>query len=65
MLCFHVLQMADIAIDAMVRGIFAGDCRKLSVQACFPPLYQMEQKHGSLFAGALFGSKGLFQWMLT
>ncbi|GFS10564.1 protoporphyrinogen oxidase [Elysia marginata] len=51
-------EMADIAIDAMVRGIFAGDCRKLSAQACFPPLYKMEQDYGSLFAGAIFGSKG-------
>ncbi|XP_059164190.1 protoporphyrinogen oxidase-like [Physella acuta] len=51
-------ELADIAIDAMCRGIFAGDCRTLSVQACFPPLHQMEQLHGSLLAGAVFGSKG-------
>ncbi|BFZ00355.1 hypothetical protein BsWGS_03394 [Bradybaena similaris] len=50
-------EVADIAIDAMCRGIFAGDCRSLSVQACFPPLHEMEQKHGSLVAGLLFGSK--------
>ncbi|KAK6976961.1 hypothetical protein BgiMline_023426, partial [Biomphalaria glabrata] len=48
---------ADIAIDAFCRGIFAGDCRKLSVQACFPPLYEMEKKYGSLIAGAVFGFK--------
>lgn len=51
-------EMADIAIDAMVRGIFAGDCRKLSAQACFPPLFKMEQEFGSLIAGALLSSKG-------
>ncbi|CAG5117159.1 unnamed protein product [Candidula unifasciata] len=50
-------EVADIAIDAMCRGIFAGDCRSLSVRACFPPLHEMEQKHGSLVAGLLFGSK--------
>ncbi|GFN89196.1 hypothetical protein PoB_001570200 [Plakobranchus ocellatus] len=51
-------EMADIAIDAMCRGIFAGDCRKLSVQACLPPLHRMEKEYGSILAGALFGSKG-------
>nr|KAI8733888.1 protoporphyrinogen oxidase [Biomphalaria glabrata] len=50
-------EFADIAIDAHCRGIFAGDCRKLSVQACFPPLYEMEKKYGSLIAGAVFGFK--------
>nr|KAI8742182.1 protoporphyrinogen oxidase-like [Biomphalaria glabrata] len=50
-------EFADIAIDALCRGIFAGDCRKLSVQACFPPLYEMEKKYGSLIAGAVFGFK--------
>ncbi|CAL1532001.1 unnamed protein product [Lymnaea stagnalis] len=51
-------EVADIAIDALCRGIFAGDCRYLSVAACLPPLHDMEQKHGSLCAGAIFGSKG-------
>ncbi|KAH9487680.1 hypothetical protein Btru_069863 [Bulinus truncatus] len=50
-------EVADIAIDALCRGIFAGDCRQLSVKACFPPLHEMEQKYGSLAAGALFSFK--------
>ncbi|XP_005096895.1 protoporphyrinogen oxidase [Aplysia californica] len=51
-------EFADIAIDAMCRGIFAGDCRKLSIEACFPPLHEMEKSHGSIVTAALFGSKG-------
>ncbi|XP_078143493.1 protoporphyrinogen oxidase [Centroberyx gerrardi] len=49
-------ELADIAIDSLCRGVFAGDCRKLSVRSCFPPLYNAEQHRGSLVLGMLLGS---------
>lgn len=49
-------ELADIAIDSLCRGVFAGDCRKLSVRSCFPPLYKAEQRRGSIVLGMLLGS---------
>ncbi|XP_057689107.1 protoporphyrinogen oxidase [Corythoichthys intestinalis] len=49
-------QLADIAVDSLCRGVFAGDCRKLSVRSCFPVLYNAEQHRGSLTLGMLLGS---------
>nr|XP_005999400.1 PREDICTED: protoporphyrinogen oxidase [Latimeria chalumnae] len=48
-------ELADIAVDSLCRGVFAGDCRKLSVRSCFPMLYNAEQKYGSVVLGMLFG----------
>lgn len=41
-------EAADVLIDAMVSGIFAGNARALSLRACFPNMWQMETEHGSL-----------------
>uniref|UniRef100_A0A3P8SW87 Protoporphyrinogen oxidase n=1 Tax=Amphiprion percula TaxID=161767 RepID=A0A3P8SW87_AMPPE len=49
-------ELADIAVDSLCRGVFAGDCRKLSVRSCFPPFYDAEQRRGSLILGMLLGS---------
>ncbi|XP_042346835.1 protoporphyrinogen oxidase isoform X2 [Plectropomus leopardus] len=49
-------ELADIAVDSLCRGVFAGDCRKLSVRSCFPPLYNAEQHRGSVVLGMLLGS---------
>ncbi|XP_071325638.1 protoporphyrinogen oxidase isoform X1 [Trachinotus anak] len=49
-------ELADIAVDSFCRGVFAGDCRKLSVRSCFPVLYNAEQHRGSLTLGLLLGS---------
>ncbi|XP_052000173.1 protoporphyrinogen oxidase [Xyrauchen texanus] len=51
-------ELADIAIDSLCRGVFAGDCRQLSVRSCFPPLYEAEQAWGSIVLGMLIGSGG-------
>ncbi|XP_064424511.1 protoporphyrinogen oxidase [Latimeria chalumnae] len=50
-------ELADIAVDSLCRGVFAGDCRKLSVRSCFPMLYNAEQKYGSVVLGMLFGGE--------
>ena len=42
-------QAADVLVDAMVSGVFAGDSRTLSLRSTFPKMYAMESRHGSLF----------------
>ncbi|KAL0984974.1 hypothetical protein UPYG_G00151310 [Umbra pygmaea] len=49
-------ELADIAIDSLCRGVFAGDSRKLSVRSCLPPLYNAEKARGSIVLGMLLGS---------
>ncbi|XP_061529659.1 protoporphyrinogen oxidase [Phycodurus eques] len=49
-------ELANIAVDSLCRGVFAGDCRKLSVRSCFPVLYNAEKRRGSLTLGMLLGS---------
>jgi oxygen-dependent protoporphyrinogen oxidase len=39
-------------IDPFVSGIYAGDCRRLSLRSCFPLFHQWEQQRGSLLRGA-------------
>ena len=46
-------EVASLLIDPVVRGIYAGDCRKLSVKSCFRPLFTLEQEHGSIVRGML------------
>jgi len=41
-------QAAEILVDSMVTGVFAGDSSKLSLAATFPKMYAMESEHGSL-----------------
>ncbi|XP_069074386.1 protoporphyrinogen oxidase [Pleurodeles waltl] len=51
-------ELADIAIDSLCRGVFAGDCRALSLRACFPMLYNAEQKRRSVILGMALGGGG-------
>lgn len=44
-------------IEPMVSGIFAGDCSKLSIAACFPKLKKYEEKYGNLLRGFLLQKK--------
>jgi protoporphyrinogen oxidase len=46
--------VAKSVIDAMCRGIFAGDARTLSLAACFPLLRALEREHGSVVRGMVF-----------
>ena len=43
---------ADVLVDAMVTGIFAGDPHRLSVRSAFPKLHALEAKYGSLIRGS-------------
>jgi oxygen-dependent protoporphyrinogen oxidase len=42
-------EAARTLVGAAVRGIFAGDAAKLSLDAAFPVMREMERKHRSLF----------------
>jgi oxygen-dependent protoporphyrinogen oxidase len=39
---------AEVLVDAMVTGVFAGDSRQLSLAATFPRMAAMESQYGSL-----------------
>lgn len=41
-------EAADVLVDPMVSGIFGGNARALSLRACFPNMWDLETKHGSL-----------------
>lgn len=40
-------------IDPMASGIFAGDPEKMSLKSCFPKVFNLEQKYGSLIRGMI------------
>ena len=42
-------EAADVMVGSMVSGIFAGDARELSLRACFPKMWEMEDEYGGLF----------------
>ncbi|NXT54637.1 PPOX oxidase, partial [Pluvianellus socialis] len=44
-------EVADIAVDSLCRGVFAGDCRALSVRSCFPTLFEAERRRRSVLLG--------------
>jgi protoporphyrinogen/coproporphyrinogen III oxidase len=41
-------EAAEVLIGAVVRGVFAGNAKRLSVDAAFPVMREMERKHRSL-----------------
>jgi len=41
-------EAARVMLGAFVRGVYAGDSKKLSVDAAFPRMREMERKHRSL-----------------
>jgi oxygen-dependent protoporphyrinogen oxidase len=42
-------EFAEIFLDPMVKGIFGGDARQLSLAAAFPRMVELERDHGGLF----------------
>lgn len=49
-------KVADLFIDPLVLGIYAGNAKELSIKACFPLWKKWEQEHGSVLKG-LFKQK--------
>ncbi|KAM9368356.1 protoporphyrinogen oxidase [Phaethornis superciliosus] len=48
-------EVADIAVDSLCRGVFAGDCRALSARSCFPALFEAERRWRSVLLGLALG----------
>jgi len=46
-------QVAEVLVDPMISGIYAGDTAQLSMRAAFPAMWELERDHGSLFRGLL------------
>lgn len=53
------IEMAKYAADPMVRGIFAGSARELSVHALAGRLHSCEQKYGSVLKGLIRDRKNV------
>lgn len=70
-------EAASVLIGAVVRGVFAGNSKRLSVDAAFPVMREMERSHRSLViammarskkgrgGGAAAGPGGRALWTLT
>jgi len=56
---------AEILVDAMVTGIFAGDPKCLSLRSAFPKIQALEAAHGSLIKGAIKSKGGGMRSTLT
>jgi oxygen-dependent protoporphyrinogen oxidase len=41
-------EFVDVMLDSMVSGIFAGDVNRLSIDAAFPKIPEMERRYGGL-----------------
>jgi oxygen-dependent protoporphyrinogen oxidase len=46
-------EVASELVGAFLTGVYAGDERRLGVEAVFPALARLEREHGSLLRGAL------------
>lgn len=46
-------EAAALLVDPMVSGVFAGDARALSLRACFPKMWDLETRYGSLVRAML------------
>lgn len=46
-------EAAEVLVDAMVTGVYAGDSRSLSLRSTFPRMHELETRHGGLFKAML------------
>lgn len=53
-------EMAERLAAPLLSGVYAGDATRLSMNAAFPQLVELEKAHGSLFSG-MNGGKSLFR----
>jgi oxygen-dependent protoporphyrinogen oxidase len=42
-------EFADVMLDPMVKGVFGGEAKRLSLAAAFPRMIELERDHGGLF----------------
>jgi oxygen-dependent protoporphyrinogen oxidase len=50
-------EIAQVLVDALVTGIYAGDPKLLSVRAAFPRLAALEEQYGSVLRGMIASAK--------
>ena len=50
-------EFAEVFLDPMVKGVFGGDARELSLAAAFPRMVELERDHGGLFKALIAISK--------
>ena len=50
-------EAAEVLLGTMVRGVYGGDARELSVDAAFPVMREMERDHRSLVVAGIRGAK--------
>jgi len=50
-------EAANVLVDAMVSGVFAGDVDRLSLASAFPKMAKMEAEHGSLVKAMIASGK--------
>lgn len=53
-------EMAERLAAPLLSGVYAGDATRLSMNAAFPQLVELEKAHGSLFSG-MNGGKSVFR----
>lgn len=41
-------RLADVLVDPMASGIYAGDAKTIVLRAAFPKVWELEQEHGSI-----------------
>lgn len=46
--------IADQYVDPLIKGIYGGDSKQVSIRACFPKLWEMEQNSRSLIIAGMF-----------
>ena len=50
-------EAAEVLLGTMVRGVYGGDARQLSVDAAFPVMREMERDHRSLVIAGIAGMR--------
>lgn len=61
-------ELLDRLVEPLVGGLYGGDGRVLSMEACLPQLRALERDHGSLFRASLRRSRprpGALPWMVA
>ncbi len=55
-------------MDPLCRGVYAADCKSMSLKSCFSNLYEMEKNHRSIIRGTIKSArsrKGKIPYLLA
>lgn len=59
------MQIADLIIDPLCRGVYAGDAKEITVKALMKTLFEAEQQHGSVLKGIIFKNRGIYHSIIS